>query len=69
MASACMPSKACKEVAQFFTETEGDKSKREIKPKQVYGHINLPLVLKIACSHKLCLDSVYMHKEGSYTIR
>lgn len=67
MASACTPSKACKEVAQFFTETERDK--REIKPKQVYGHINLPLVLKIACSHQLCLDSVYIHKQGSYTIR
>lgn len=62
MASACTPSKACKEIAPFFTETEGDK--REIKPKQVYGHINLPLVLKIACSLQLCLDSVYIHKQG-----
>lgn len=67
MTLACAPSTACKEIAHFFTETEEDK--REIKPKQVYGHINLPLVLKIASSHQLCLDTVYIHKQGSYTIR
>lgn len=61
------PARLVKKLHNFFTETEGDK--REIKPEQVHGHINLPLVLKIAYSHKLCLDSVYIHKQGSYTIR